>query len=267
MIKRSLKKIDAIFDNYPSAIICLFVDFLLFKHECRKTPFKALFDSDTYWLYKNKGERMDANNCLCGTESRRIFHKDRYVFAANQLKKMNCSGGKVLIDSACGTGYGSKILSDALNTKVVGLDIDSMAVRYAINKYESKNTEFKIADLLDNTAIQHASVDCFVSFETIEHVPDPIKILSNISDWLKKDGVLIISTPNKWGLTPYHFYDYDYESFVNHLSKFFNIDGIFSQNSGSLDFPTNRNMHRRITSYNESDIDTAEILIAVCKKL
>ncbi len=266
MLKTTLKKIDAIFNGYLSAIVYLLMDLLLSRHECKKTPFKALFDSDTYWLYRNKGERMDANNCLCGLESRRLFHKDRYVFAADQLKTLGCSSG-VLIDSACGTGYGTRILSDSLKTRVSGLDIDPRAIRYANNKYSSNDTEFRVGNLLDAAAFTPESIDYFVSFETIEHVPDPIKILSNISTWLKSDGVLIISTPNKWGLTPYHFYDYDYESFIDHLSKFFKVDNVFSQNSGSDGFPTNHNMPRQIVSCDKSNVDTAEILIAVCRKL
>jgi len=261
-----LKKIDLIFNGYLSAIYYLTRDILLKRHECDNIPLRVFFDPDTYWLYKNKGERMDANNCFCGLESRRLFHKDRYKFAANELKTLGCSSG-VLVDSACGTGYGTRILSDILKLKVFGLDIDPRAVLYANNKYSSPKTIFSVGDLLNNKSFEPSSIDYFVSFETIEHVPEPIKILGNISKWLKRDGVLIISTPNKWGLTPFHFFDYDYKSFMEHLSMFFKVESMYSQNSGTENFPTNHGMPRQIVESDEDNIETAEILIAVCRKI
>ena len=266
LIKFLLKKIDVVFNGYLSAIFYLFRDILLSQHECGHISARVMFDPDTYWLYKNKGERMDANNCLCGLESRRLFHKDRYEFAATKLKTLGCSGG-IVIDSACGTGYGTRILSDFLETEVTGVDIDSRAIRYANNKYSSQKTIFNVGDLLDKKGFESSSINYFVSFETIEHVPDPIKILENISIWLKSGGILIISTPNKWGLTPYHFFDYDYDSFMAHLSMFFEVTNVFSQNSGSVNFPTNHNMPRQIVPFNEDNKETAEILVAICRKI
>ena len=266
ILKFFLKKIDVVFNGYLSALFYLSKDILFKRHECNNISLGVFFDLDTYWLYKNKGERMDANNCLCGLESRRLFHKDRYEFAAKELKTLGCNGG-ILVDSACGTGYGTRILSDFLDTKVSGLDIDPRAVVYANNKYSSKNTSFSSGDLLKEESFKASSIDYFVSFETIEHVPEPIKILENISKWLKRDGVLIISTPNKWGLTPFHFFDYDYESFMEHLSMFFKVESMYSQNSGTDNFPTNHGMPRQIVVSDKGNIETAEILIAVCRQI
>jgi len=267
ILKIVLKKINKLCNGYLSAVFYLTKDIFSFRnHPDGPVSLKIIFDPDTYWLYKNKGERMDANNRLCGLQSRRLFHKDRYNFAASELKALGCSNGAI-IDSACGTGYGTRIISDTLDTKVSGLDIDPRAVKYANNKYASSNTIFKVGDLLSQNAFEKSSIDYFVSFETIEHVPDPIQILENISHWMKKNGVLIISTPNKWGLTPFHFFDYDYDSFIEHLSMFFEIENMYSQNSGTENFPTNHEMPRQIVLSDKDNIETAEILIAVCRKI
>lgn len=266
ILRSLLKKIDIIFNGYLSAIVYLVRDVLFNRHGCDNISLKVFLDPDTYWLYKNKGERMDANNCLCGLESRRLFHKDRYSFAASKLIDLGCTEG-LIIDSACGTGYGTRLLSDSIGAKVSGLDIDPRAVVYAKNKYISDNTSFAVGDLLNKNLFENSSVDYFVSFETIEHVPDPIQILENISEWLKSNGVLIISTPNNWGLTPFHFFDYDYDSFIEHLSMFFRVESMYSQNSGAMDFPTNHGMPRQIVESEKSNIETAEILIAICRKI
>jgi len=115
-----------------------------------------------------------------------VRHILRYVEACDFL-----AGAKGLVlDAACGTGYGSKIL--AKNFEVLGIDDDPQAIEEAW-KVKTSNCSFMQADLL------HAnfSVDNIVSIETIEHfdMNDGRKVLGNFHSWLPVGGILILSTP------------------------------------------------------------------------
>ncbi len=118
-----------------------------------------------------------------------IDHLHRYAIAKDYIK------GKSVLDIASGEGYGSNLLSyDAAS--VVGVDIDAESVKNATNKYKRSNLEFKVgrADLIP---LDSNSIDVVVSFETLEHHDKHQEMILEIKRVLKKDGLLIISTPDK----------------------------------------------------------------------
>lgn len=105
---------------------------------------------------------------------------------------------KVVLDAACGEGYGSHIISGAAK-KVTGIDISEEAVGRAREKYEiSGKLEYFVESVAD-LSMPDQSIDVVVSFETIEHIPEELQqqFLNQIARILKKDGILIMSTPNK----------------------------------------------------------------------
>jgi len=120
-------------------------------------------------------------------------HKERYNFALELLK------GKKVLDVACGSGYGSKILSE-LND-VVGMDISAEAIDYANKRYKNKKCKFIQGDAED-LPFPNSSFDAVVSFETIEHLENPIKFIKEIERILKDKGIFIVSTPNKEIFSP-----------------------------------------------------------------
>lgn len=218
---------------------------------------------DFLWLYKNRYLRMDAN-VATNDKKRRLFHKDRYLFARDYLKNSGRDGIRIL-DAACGTGYGSDILKQA-GAQIVGIDICPKTIEFAGKKYGSEKCRFMVSDVLTMGRLADFSFDAAVSFETIEHIDNPLAFLSNLYRVLKKDGVLIISTPNDWGETIYHKFNYNYQLFRQHLEKFFAIEEIYTQNSGSMDLWVNRSAPRRIIKTSEENKSQAECFIAVCRK-
>lgn len=224
-----------------------------------------LWKPDFLWLYKNRFLRMDANVAI-NNESRRLFHIDRYEFAANYLRN-KWGDGLVILDAACGTGYGSDIFKKIKPEQIIGIDNCSKTIKYANKKYGNGHCIFKQCDITDMKELKEGMFDACVSFETIEHIEQPIVFLKNISRVLKNEGILIVSTPNKWGLTKDHKFDYDYELLRDHLERYFHIEDIYVENSGCMELWVNRGAPRRLVKAMPENIEKAECFIAVCKKI
>lgn len=144
---------------------------------------------------------------VTGEETYRL-HVERYEFAARFV-----NGGRVL-DCACGVGYGSEILSSAGRAPqlVTGVDIDADAIEYAKSHYEGERVRFVHSD---GTRFTADPFDTIVSFETIEHVPDPEALIDNFTRLLKPGGTLIASVPvtPSVDVNPYHLHDFTPSSF------------------------------------------------------
>lgn len=211
------------------------------------------------WLYQNRLERMDATLDIFD-KNRREFHLDRYRFAGKWVKE------KRVLDCACGTGYGVRMLrQDGAAAGVIGIDIEAKALAYATKKHRPAGTAF-LCSSADRLALDDDCVDVITSFETIEHVPDDQALIREFHRVLRPDGLLIISTPNQWPLadTPYHVREYDRQSFIKVLDEKFACIRLYNQNSGS-DTPLNRGQISGIMETTPDNELLAECYIAVCR--
>ena len=135
-------------------------------------------------------------------------HLARYRLAA-QL-----APGRRVLDAASGEGYGSAILAAAGAVAVVGVDVDPKAVEHA--RASHPGPEFQVADV-GALPFEDDAFDLVVSFETIEHVPDPPSALAELARVLRADGTLLISTPNKHEYlvaNEFHTVEYTHDEFV-----------------------------------------------------
>lgn len=157
-----------------------------------------------------------------------IYHLVRYKFVKGFLKPTD-----EVMDIACGTGYGTRMLSDFCKN-VTGIDIAPNTVEYAIKNYGGENRSFNQGDILS----VKGQYDIIVCFETIEHVTEEegIRAIENLKKCLKPNGILFISTPKKLpkeelskGRLEVHKYEYTYEAFQKLLSDSFERPIIFSQ--------------------------------------
>ncbi len=156
-------------------------------------------------------------------------HLERYKFAARFVK------GKRVLDAASGTGYGSELLSESGAASVVGIDKGEKAVEFSREHY--KKAVFFEADV-KKTGFPDANFDVIVSFETIEHLRNYEKFLSEAARLLKKNCVFIVSTPNSEVRrnifssvpnNPFHEIEFSESEFKRLLGKHFEKVEIFCQ--------------------------------------
>lgn len=96
-----------------------------------------------------------------------------------------------ILDIGCASGLmTNKIASFFPESKVVGVDIYSNAIDFAKSKYPQ--ISFNIADI-HKLPFASGSFDLIICCETIEHVLNPKKALSEIYRVIKKDGIVIIA--------------------------------------------------------------------------
>lgn len=116
-------------------------------------------------------------------------HLHRYALA------LEFTDNKTVLDVACGEGYGTNLIS--LKAKsVIGIDISDETINHAKEKYANSNLLFKKGSA-SNIPCLNNYFDVAVSFETIEHLKEQEEMFSEIKRVLKKDGIFIISSPEK----------------------------------------------------------------------
>ncbi len=121
-------------------------------------------------------------------------HYARYAWAAQ------FAAGRRVLDGACGMAYGSAMLAAAGASEVVGVDLDAEVIA-KVSAAAAAQTRFEVADLR-KLPFGDDEFDLVVSFETIEHVPDPETVLDELARVLRPGGLLLVSTPNRDVYTP-----------------------------------------------------------------
>jgi SAM-dependent methyltransferase len=103
--------------------------------------------------------------------------------------------GRKLLDIGCAMGV---LIREAKNKgmKVVGIDISSGAVSYC-RKQNLQVYEGTVLSL--RKTLKEGSFDVVTAFQVIEHERDPLKMMKRIYILLKKNGTVVLATPNYGG--------------------------------------------------------------------
>jgi len=158
-------------------------------------------------------------------------HIGRYIFAGEFIKS------KLVLDVACGTGYGTEHLLTEGAKRVVGIDIAADAINYTQREFgKSAGLHFIRADAT-NLPFPDNYFDLIVSFETIEHLENQSEFLAECKRVLKSDSIFIGSTPNKRISSPYtekpvnpfHVKEFYPEEFRHLLCKYFATVTLYGQ--------------------------------------
>jgi len=135
--------------------------------------------------------RIKSNIIANYYRSRNTIKKKLYSFLLGFIAALPKEKGRIM-DIGCGPGDILYLLKKA-GFDVYGLDISQHAVE-AAHKNGLENVaqgmEDKLADYPDEF------FDCIRGSHVIEHIPNPAKFLNLCRQKLKKDGSLILATPN-----------------------------------------------------------------------
>ena len=167
------------------------------------------------------------------TDTQHIVNLSGYVWAARQLGPLGqCS----ILDLSCGTGYGTDYLG-ACAGRIVGIDCAQDVVAKSRADYPRSNVAFLA---MDGCALgfRDASFNCIVSQDTIEHIQDDHRFVSELTRVLKPNGVLIIFTPHGKGRgvtpnDPYHVREYTLEEFKALLAPHFSTMRWYGRRQGN----------------------------------
>lgn len=191
---------------------------------------------------ENGGERMDIDFYSMNYDNFDAYQKShykRYEFATTKL-----NSGDVVGDMACGSGYGTMMLSKNCK-EIQGYDIDETTINEIRKRYaKESNVSFDVKNLLDIT--DENKFDKIVSFETIEHfTPSEIRsLLPKFHKALKENGRLIFSTPYNQEQSVYsmkfHRTFYITEDVIQEMVKdLFEVEEVYYQDYDTHNFKGN----------------------------
>lgn len=156
-----------------------------------------------------------------------LEHITRYFFAEQFVKN------KVVLDAACGSGYGTYCLSKSGAKKVIGVDISKETINYAKSKYAAKRIEFIVGNV-ENLPFKDGNFDVIVSMETIEHLQYPDKFLKEAKRLLKKNGFILLSTPNSLVYPKgniFHIHEFTEKELNKKILNYFKNSKLFYQHN------------------------------------
>ncbi len=138
----------------------------------------------------------------------------------NRIKNLNRSAELNFLDVGCGWGNFLEILNKN-QLPYLGIDISQEAVAIC----QEKALYCQKIDLIQMSKNNLQKYSAITFFQVIEHLKDPLKYLRAAKKLLKKNGVLLITTPNnnsplrplfgpKWSVynTPSHYFFYSKKS-------------------------------------------------------
>lgn len=202
--------------------------FCFIKRVIRKLYYlpKALIGNLIFGANKvlNDGERFDP--FLSSFQYADKCHLPRYEFAKTLI-----GSSDEVVDIACGTGYGSRMLAPVAK-KVTGVDISPEAIAYANEKCDQNNLFYVESDFFKNTVM----ADVAVSFETIEHlkVDDFPSILHALTSFARRRVVGSIPYMEKEGSNPHHFFFNLNEQDVQVLKEYGDITFYYQTADGNI---------------------------------
>ncbi len=157
-----------------------------------------------------------------------------YIFTQGIVKD------KSILDIGCGFGHGTWLMISNGAKQVVAFDLDKIKTQQ-VRGFCSNFSNYSLFVMdAQRLGFMEQSFQIVTCFEVIEHIPESDLLLSEIQRTLKRDGILLLSTPNRaMRLLPLqrpwnseHLCEYKLQAFQNILKKhfpFFEILGIYGE--------------------------------------
>jgi len=179
---------------------------------------------------KPDAELLNRGRMYCGFDDKLLEERsiERYRFCLNYIRQ-----GDSVLDAACGSGYGSYILSQK-SSIVTGVDVSEHAISYAREHF--RGIEYQQVDLTRPLDFTDREFDAVVSIETIEHITEHNTFLSELRRILKPGGVLILTTVDREVYTclgrisnPFHIGELAKWELLALVSKYFKVEEVHGQ--------------------------------------
>lgn len=169
-----------------------------------------------YFATRSTTEHIEPGKYGQGFFEKRLLNDSlaRYKFAIPYCEQ------KSVLDIACGDGYGTAMIAHVAH-RVIGVDNSQHAVDHASDIYahtsSMKNVTFRCSDAIQYLQSHPQTFDVITTFETVEHIKDYLAFIHFLFQRLKKNGILIMSTPDK------KFSDMFYGGTINpyHVKEFY----------------------------------------------
>lgn len=215
-------------------------------------------DGATVAVSDPSGERFAMSGPVPWSEVQ--YHLSRYQFAAGYAQ------GKNVLDVACGTGYGTCLLSQ-VSSHVIGADISLESLSSARRRYRNANLHYVCLDA-QAFPFKEGSFEAVISLETVEHLVEPRGFLEECVRVLRPGGVLVLSTPNRdshfWPLwiaqanplikrvlgrikglntllaNPFHYREFTFHELKILVGSCVDIIGVYGMSKSSTSWPYRR---------------------------
>ena len=150
----------------------------------------------SYSAYGSGGlDQIDPFDARDSNIWRKAEYLGRYLFAADFLRAHRPN---LVADISCGRGYGAAELAEVAG-RVVGVDGSQFLIESARKSFERDNIAFICKDLDDAEIfpdLEEGSAAAVVSFETLEHLLDPSRAISQFSRVMQPGGFFVASVPH-----------------------------------------------------------------------
>ena len=105
--------------------------------------------------------------------------------------------GARLVDVGCGTGNGLLIFHERFGVSGVGVDVSDGMLDIARAKMDGRNLPIEVHQIDgESLPFEESMFDAGISFEVLEHTPDPAQLLRELARVVKPGGTVVVSTPN-----------------------------------------------------------------------
>lgn len=110
-----------------------------------------------------------------------------------ELLKSQDIQGKMIVNVGSSFGWLEKEIQDSSAEEVIGIEINDEALEFA--KANVPRVKF-LQQKADRLPVEDSFADIVTLFDVIEHIDDEENMFLEISRILKKNGILVLTTPN-----------------------------------------------------------------------
>lgn len=207
-----------------------FMDSIVVTPDLEKYDDAYLTDMRDIYAEALKDER------ICVNTKSNIVSADQISFHYHLAERYIPKDSHIILDIACGSGYGTKALSKLTDT-IVGIDINKDIIQHASKEYGSEKILFSICDANNITYYPDNSIDAITAFEIVEHIP-PVPFLKEMYRLLKPNGIILISTPQniigRIPITGAHIREFSLDEIKDIVGGIFTIDEIIGLKQGTI---------------------------------